>query len=194
MKTIGITGGVGSGKSTVLNILKEICSCDIIQADEVARQLMSKGAKAYVEVLDFFGEEILASDREIDRKLLADIIFKNPNKRMVLNSIVHPLVKKEIINMINLHKINNDVDYTFVEAALLLEDHYEIFMDEVWYIYANEDARRIRLKNSRGYSDEKISDMIKSQLSEEKFRELTDHIIDNSYSEEETRLQLEKLI
>lgn len=194
MKTIGITGGVGSGKSTVLNILKEICSCDIIQADEVARQLMSKGAKAYVEVLDFFGEEILASDREIDRKLLADIIFKSPNKRMVLNSIVHPLVKKEIINMINLHKINNDVDYTFVEAALLLEDHYEIFMDEVWYIYANEDARRIRLKNSRGYTDEKISDMIKSQLSEEKFRELTDHIIDNSYSEEETRLQLEKLI
>lgn len=194
MKTIGITGGVGSGKSTVLNILKEICSCDIIQADEVARQLMSKGAKAYVEVLDFFGEEILASDREIDRKLLADIIFKSPNKRMVLNSIVHPLVKKEIINKINLHKINNDVDYTFVEAALLLEDHYEIFMDEVWYIYANEDARRIRLKNSRGYTDEKISDMIKSQLSEEKFRELTDHLIDNSYSEEETRLQLEKLI
>ena len=162
MKVIGITGGVGAGKSSVLALLKEMCSCDIIQADLVARNIYHSGNIGFKKVVDIFGEQIVGEDGEINRPLLADIIFKNPNKRIVLNSIIHPLVKQEIINQINNHKIAGDVDYCFVEAALLIEDHYDIFMDEIWYIYVSEDERRKRLAASRGYSDEKISGIFKS--------------------------------
>ena len=122
MKVIGITGGVGAGKSSVLALLKEMCSCDIIQADLVARNIYHSGNIGFKKVVDIFGEQIVGEDGEINRPLLADIIFKNPNKRIVLNSIIHPLVKQEIINQINNHKIADDVDYCFVEAALLIED------------------------------------------------------------------------
>ena len=142
MKVIGITGGVGAGKSSVLALLKEMCSCDIIQADLVARNIYHSGNIGFKKVVDIFGEQIVGEDGEINRPLLADIIFKNPNKRIVLNSIIHPLVKQEIINQINNHKIAGDVDYCFVEAALLIEDHYDIFMDEIWYIYVSEDGRQ----------------------------------------------------
>ena len=100
MKVIGITGGVGAGKSSVLALLKEMCSCDIIQADLVARNIYQSGNIGFEKVVDIFGEQIVGEDGEINRPLLADIIFKNPNKRIVLNSIIHPLVKQEIINMI----------------------------------------------------------------------------------------------
>lgn len=162
MKVIGITGGVGAGKSSVLALLKEMCSCDIIQADLVARNIYHSGNIGFKKVVDIFGEQIVGEDGEINRPLLADIIFKNPNKRIVLNSIIHPLVKQEIINQINNHKIAGDVDYCFVEAALLIEDHYDIFMDEIWYIYVSEDERRKRLAASRGYSDERYQTYLKA--------------------------------
>ena len=179
MKVIGITGGVGAGKSSVLALLKEMCSCDIIQADLVARNIYHSGNIGFKKVVDIFGEQI---------------IFKNPNKRIVLNSIIHPLVKQEIINQINNHKIAGDVDYCFVEAALLIEDHYDIFMDEIWYIYVSEDERRKRLAASRGYSDEKISDIFKSQLSDAEFRKHADKVIDNGADIEKTRAQLEIML
>ena len=154
----------------------------------------SSGNAAFNEVVDFFGTQIIGEDGEIDRPYLADIIFKNNNKRIVLNSIVHPLVKQNIINIINNHKIAGDVDYCFVEAALLIEDHYEVFMDEIWYIYVPEDIRRARLKDSRGYSDEKITEMFESQLKDSEFRMHADKIIDNSLSIENTRTQLEIML
>ena len=194
MKVIGITGGVGAGKSSVLALLKEMCSCDIIQADLVARNIYQSGNIGFEKVVDIFGEQIVGEDGEINRPLLADIIFKNPNKRIVLNSIIHPLVKQEIINRINNHKIADDVDYCFVEAALLIEDHYDIFMDEVWYIYVSEDVRRIRLSASRGYSDEKIKQMIEKQQKEEEFKSMASNIIDNSGDLEDTKAQIVKIL
>ena len=194
MKVIGITGGVGAGKSSVLALLKEMCSCDIIQADLVARNIYQSGNIGFEKVVDIFGEQIVGEDGEINRPLLADIIFKNPNKRIVLNSIIHPLVKQEIINRINNHKIAGDVDYCFVEAALLIEDHYDIFMDEIWYIYVSEDVRRIRLSASRGYSDEKIKQMIEKQQKEEEFKSMASNIIDNSGDLEDTKAQIIKIL
>ena len=194
MKVIGITGGVGAGKSSVLALLKEMCSCDIIQADLVARNIYQSGNIGFEKVVDIFGEQIVGEDGEINRPLLADIIFKNPNKRIVLNSIIHPLVKQEIINQINNHKIADDVDYCFVEAALLIEDHYDIFMDEIWYIYVSEDVRRIRLSASRGYSDEKIKQMIEKQQKEEEFKSMASNIIDNSGDLEDTKAQIIKIL
>lgn len=190
MRVIGITGGVGAGKSMVLSLLKQHFNADIIMADLVAKELMSKGKAAYLEIVDFFGDGILGTDGEIDRNRLAEIIFTAPNKRIVLNSIVHPLVKQEIIRQIQEDRIAGNFDYCFVEAALLIEDHYAVFLDEIWYIFAKEETRRKRLKQSRQYSDEKIESIFKSQLTEQQFRDASDRIIDNSKDEAYTLEQL----
>lgn len=190
VKVIGITGGVGSGKSTVLRLIEQKYNACIIMADDVARELMEKGRSAYLQVVEFFGEDILDADGSIDRAVLADIVFNNKNKLMVLNSIVHPLVKKDIIELITKLRISEEYDYVLVEAALLLDDHYDVFMDEVWYIYTDEAVRRQRLKTGRGYSDEKIDSVMKNQMSDEEFKKKCDIIIDNSKTEQDTLRQL----
>lgn len=195
MKVIGITGGVGCGKSTVLKLIEENFNALVIMADDVAKELMEPGKPGYEQVVSFFGDEILESSRNrIDRKRLADIIFSNPNKRIVLNSIIHPLVKKEIVARITDEKINGKYDCIFVEAALLLDDHYDVFCDEIWYIYADEKTRRQRLKEARGYSDDKIDGIIASQMTEEQFKSRCTRIIDNSGGLEETYCSLVNLL
>ncbi len=194
MKVIGITGGVGCGKSTVLDIIKDNFNAYIIKADDVAKELMEPGQKGYTEVVDFFGMDILDANREIDRQVLSQIVFNNSNKRMVLNSIIHPMVKAQIVNTITQLKIEDVYDYVFVEAALLLEDHYEVFLDEIWYIYAPNKLRKQRLIESRGYSEERIESMMASQLTEEEFRLSSDVVIDNSGSKENTLASLVKLL
>lgn len=194
MKVIGITGGIGAGKSMVLSLLKEHYCCYIIQADEVAKDTMKKHQKGFLEVVELFGEEVLAPDGEIDRAKLAAMIFANKNKRMVINSIIHPLVKRIILEKINELRIAQTYDYVFVEAALLIEDHYQVICDELWYIYAEEEIRRKRLKESRGYSDDKITDVIASQLSEDEFKRACHRVIDNSGDISETLIQLQNAL
>ena len=163
-------------------------------ADDVAKEIMTKGSEGYNAVIEFFGKSILADDGQINKSVLADIIFSNPNKRMVLNSIVHPLVKKKIVEQITSLKIQNIYDYVFVEAALLIEDHYNVFLDEMWYIYAPEDIRKKRLMESRGYSQAKIENIFKSQLSEKEFRDNCDVVIDNGQNLDDTLHELVKLL
>lgn len=192
MKVIGITGGVGCGKSMVLDLIKDNFNAYIIKADDVGRNILDKDTPGYKKVVELFGEELLDENGLINRNKLADIVFHNKNKLMVLNSIVHPLVKKTIVEKMAHVRCEGQYDYFIIEAALLLEDHYEVFCDEIWYIYADEEKRIERLKKSRGYSDEKINGIMRNQLSEDEFREKCNHIIDNSKSAEETLEQLKK--
>jgi dephospho-CoA kinase len=194
MKVIGITGGVGAGKSTVLSLLKENFNAYILMADDIAKQAYEPDREGYRQVVEMFGNSILADDKTIDRAKLADIVFNNNNKRIVLNSIIHPLVKKEVIEKIAELKAEEKYDYIFLEAALLIEDHYDVICDEIWYIDVPEDMRRDRLKESRGYSDEKIDGIFKSQLSREEFEKYCSNTIDNSKDINFTLRQLEKLL
>ena len=198
MYVFGITGGVGAGKSTVLRLIKENFNASVIEADEVGRMLMEPGNSAYLKIVEIFGEDILDNPGEqgspINREKLAGIVFNNKNKRMVLNGIVHPLVKKYITEEIGRIRCAEKYDYVFVEAALLIEDHYDIICDELWYIYADEETRRERLKSSRGYSDEKIDSVFASQLSDEQFRNHCSRVIDNSHDEQMTLGQLKEII
>ena len=198
MYVFGITGGVGAGKSTVLRLIKENFNASVIEADEVGRMLMEPGNSAYLKIVEIFGEDILDNPGEqgspINRVKLAGIVFNNKNKRMVLNGIVHPLVKKYITEEIGRIRCAEKYDYVFVEAALLIEDHYDIICDELWYIYADEETRRERLKSSRGYSDEKIDAVFASQLSDEQFRSHCSRVIDNSHDEQMTLGQLKEII
>lgn len=194
MKVIGITGGVGCGKSTVIDGFVRCYDSCVIRADDVARQLMLKDGSAYNQIVDIFGEDILLENGELDRNKLSGIVFNNKNKLMVLNSIVHPAVKKYILEEVTRQRMCESHKYCLVEAALLIEDHYEVICDEFWYIYADLETRRKRLKESRSYSDERIDSMIKNQLSEEQFRRHCKHIIDNSGDIDTSMAQIKKIL
>lgn len=189
MKVLGITGGVGSGKSEVLRYLEKEYGAVVCQLDEVAKELQKQGGACYQQILDHFGTEILGEDRELDRQKLAMIVFQDEKKRQVLNEIVHPQVKCWVEQDIK-EKKEQKVPLYVIEAALLPEAGYEQICQEMWYIYAREEVRRRRLEESRGYTDEKISQMIASQSSEEVFRKTCQTVIDNSGSFEETKKQI----
>lgn len=199
MRVIGITGGVGCGKTTIINLIKEHLNnkkdvkFSILMTDEISRNLLQPEQKAYIQVVELFGESIVNEDKTIHRGKLAEIIFQNPNKRMVLNSIIHPLVKQEVINTINNLRITGN-DYVFIESALLYDDHYEVFCDETWYIYAPKEQRIQRLKSSRSYSQDKIESIMKSQLTEQEFRNKCDVVIYNDKTCDDVRQQLVKLL
>ena len=141
MKIIGVTGGVGAGKSTVLSYLEEVYGAKVILADLVGHQVMEPGKEAYVKIRGVFGDTILGEDGRIDRKILGSIVFADQEKLSKLNGIVHPAVKQEILRMLQEAK-KADVPYTVVEAALFLEENYNAFCAETWYIYTNEETRR----------------------------------------------------
>ena len=161
MKVLGITGQVGAGKSTILAYLEEKYRAKVIQADQVGHLVMEPDTSCYKQICSLFGEQILAADQKIDRKKLGAIVFADQEKLAMLNAIVHPAVKEYIRTAVYLEKQKACVPFVVVEAALLLEEHYDEICDEIWYIYVDDAARRIRLKQSRGYSDRKIDDISK---------------------------------
>ena len=126
-----------------------------------------------------------------DRGKLAQVIFSNEEKRERLNTIVHPAVKKYVKEQFQLERERGTIQVLVLEAALLIEEHYDEICDELWYIYTSEENRRARLKASRGYSDEKIDQIFKSQLSEEAFREAACEVIDNNGDREDTFRQID---
>lgn len=193
MKVLGITGGVGSGKSQVLAYLETRYHASVCQMDEVAKQLQKKGTPCYREIVREFGTEIAGPDGELDRVRLGAAVFSDAGKRKILNRIVHPAVLEEVSRDIA-EKESRGVKLYVVEAALLPDVGREL-CDELWYVYAAEEVRRRRLKDSRRYSDEKITRMIESQPPEERFRQVCTAVIDNSGSFEDTKKQIgDKLI
>ncbi len=191
MKIIGITGGVGSGKSRVLSYMEEAYNAVVCQADHVAWELQEPEQKCYAQIVKHFGKDILNDDGTINRKKLGQIVFNDNEQLLVLNGIMHPAVKETIVQIIQSEQ-EKGTDYFVLEAALLLEDGYSQICDELWYIYTDEDTRRLRLKESREYSDEKINAIMASQLSEEVFRKECQIVIDNSGDFEDTCYQIDK--
>lgn len=193
MKIIGITGGVGSGKSRVLSFMEENYHAVVCQADHVAWKLQEPGERCYEEIVAFFGTSVLQTAGRIDRSVLGSIVFSDADKMQRLNQIMHPAVKSYILEWISQEE-EKGTAYFIIEAALLLEEQYQRICHEIWYVYCNEAVRRSRLKESRGYTDEKISAMIAAQLPEQAFRENCQIVIDNSGDFEHTCVQVERAI
>ena len=191
MKIIGVTGGVGAGKSTVLNYLEKRYGAKLILADLVGHEVMEPGHEAYEQVVKVFGQEIVSEDKTIDRKALGAIVFADEKKRMILNRIIHPAVRQEILRRLEEAELLH-LSYVVVEAALFLEENYDAFCDETWYIYTDEKIRRQRLKESRGYSDERIDQIFRSQKTHEEFQKRCLFMIYNNGSEEETFRQIDR--
>lgn len=193
MKILGITGGVGSGKSAVLAYLEEEYHAVICQLDDVARMLQQNGQICFDKIVRAFGKEVIGKDQELDRQKLSEIVFTDEKKLQQLNEIVHPEVKQWVLGDIEKKKEEHAPLYV-IEAALLPTAGYDTVCDEMWYIYTNENVRTERLKASRGYSEERIRNMIASQPEEEVFRKACSAVIENSGTFEDTKRQIGELL
>ena len=178
-KIIGLTGGVGCGKSTVIELLRENFRCLAVLTDEVAREQMLPGGVSYARVVEEFGDSILARDGTVDRGALAALVFPDPVKLERLNALTHPAVTEYVTGLAEKERRENRYEFLLIETALLIEGGYDQFCDEVWYIYAPAGQRRERLKKSRGYPDKKIDDLMARQKSEKEFLAVATHVIDN---------------
>lgn len=194
MLIIGITGGVGAGKSSVLEYMQENYRCRVILADDVGNQVKLPGEICYNQLVELLGRDILDEEGYINRNKMASVIFADKELLLGVNAIIHPAVKDYILSEIKKEKENNRYDFFFVEAALLIECGYEAHVDEMWYVYASEDVRRERLKSNRGYSDEKVSQIMNGQLKEEEFRNHCQVIIDNGNDFQKTKKQIDKIL
>lgn len=186
---MGITGGVGSGKSRVLEILKEEYGFRVIQADQVAKDLMQPGQESYRAVVDFLGPSILNEDGTINRPAIAQVIFGCPDKRVQVDRLTHPLVWNTAFG----EALACPEPLVVIEAAIPSKE-FRDNCGEMWYVYTSRENRLLRLAKNRGYSEEKSRAIMESQAGEAEFEAFCDRRIDNNGTLEETRRQIDGLL
>ncbi len=174
---IGITGGAGSGKSTIVEELKKHYDIDFMHCDIIAHELMEPGRPTYKALVKEYGAEILSDGvgSAIDRKKLTDSVSRHSDGFEGLNALTHPGVIREVKNRIKA----SDKAIIIIEAALLIEAGMTKMCDDVWYIYADTKERIARMKASRGWSDEKINITLSHQLSHQEFLSNTTFTVTN---------------
>ena len=179
MKVIGITGGIGSGKSLVANLLRDKYGAHILDTDRIAKTQMEPKGASYQTVVDYFGKEILSVSGLIDRSKLAAIVFNDKNKLLKLNELTHPKVLLAVREEIQTMRDEKTAPYLVVETALMIESGYDFICDEVWFVHTPEEERKNRLKMERNYSDEKINSIFESQSKADAFRNRFHKVIEN---------------
>lgn len=186
---LGLTGGVGAGKSRILELFSHDYGAQVIQADLVARKLEDPGQPGLTGLVSLFGTGILQKDGTLDRKGFADRIFGNPEALKRVNALIHPLTWNEIKRQIR----ESSAELIVVEAALFDERSREV-CQYLLYVDTQDEIRIQRLMENRGYSREKCLDIMKNQADRNDFLKLADFVIDNSGSLEESRLQIRRIL
>ncbi len=184
---LGLIGGVGAGKSTVLDCLKEH-GFYVIQTDLTARRLMEPGMESYEAVTGLLGPAILKEDKTIDRPAMAELIFSDPGLCEQINKLTHPLVWQSV-----LLEAGQQKGPVVIETALPSKEFGDKCR-EMWYVYTSREERQKRLEKNRGYSPEKIQGIIQQQPSHEEFFSMADAVIDNNGTAKETQKQVETLL
>ena len=180
MFEIGLTGGIGTGKTSVSNILSSL-GASMINADKIGHKIYEPNSEGWMEVVNSFGKEILNENQEIDRKKLGSIVFKDKKYLDQLNSITHPRIYSEIESELQTLS-NNNVTVSVVEAALLIEAKWTSLADEVWVTVSNENIIYKRLEKRDGLNIEAIKARISSQMSTKEKLKFADVIIKNDSS------------
>ena len=186
MLTIGLTGGIGSGKSTVAQILGEF-GAPILDADKVAHTTYAPGGPAYDAVIAAFGAQVLASDRTIDRKKLGSIVFGNPEQLNKLTSIVWPATFESIRRNVTELRASGATLPIVVEAAILIEANWHSLFDEIWLVRAPREQVVTRIEIQRGLKQSETEARIRAQLSDEDRAKHATLVIENNGSIEELR-------
>ena len=192
MQVVGLTGGIATGKSTVSALLRK-AGAVIIDADRIARKVVKKGQPAYREIAQNFGKTILLPDGEINRSVLGDIIFNDPQKKQLLNRIVHPHVRKEQDRQLK-HIQKKDPDaIVILDIPLLIESQMQKDLSEVIVVYTPEHIQIKRLMQRDGISKADSLARVRSQMPIEEKKEKATIVIDNSGTRENTRTQTLKI-
>lgn len=190
MYVIGLTGGVGSGKTVAAHKLAQIADAEVLIADELGHLVMKKGEKGYQRIVDTFGTGILDEKGEIVRDRLSRIVFSEEEALAKLNQIVHPAVKEYLKEYIEERK--EQEGYLILETAIMFETGCDLLCDEIWYISVPASLRKERLGENRGYSQEKSESIMQKQLSEEEFMRRCQHVIQNDGSIEQLTERLQE--
>jgi dephospho-CoA kinase len=192
MKIIGLTGNIASGKTEVAKIFKEL-GAKIIDADRIAREVVEPGERAWQEIVEEFGRDILQSDGSIDRKKLGGIVFNDDEKREQLNRITHPRIMTKIIEVIDKYKKEN-VKLVIIEAALIVERGGLLSLIDGLIVVSTDEETQIKriMTRDRLQRDEALS-RIKSQMPMPEKTKHATYIIDNSGSLRETRKQVKEI-
>lgn len=186
MFVLGITGGIGSGKSEVLRLLKNRAYTRVVEADIIAHELMRPGNELYYNIIESFGTDILCDNGDIDRSALGRIAMKDDERLKCLNGLSHPAVKRYIINDIEASR-DSGVELYVIEAALLIQDNYREICDEIWYIQADADIRLRRLIEYRGMTEDRAISFMENQPPDAYYQEHSDRILNNNYTKDELK-------
>lgn len=177
MYVIGLTGGVGSGKTVAAKLLSDLAGAKLLVSDELGHAVMQQGTYVYRQIVSAFGKEILNEKGEICRQGLSKKVFADSHLLAQLNQIVHPAVKESIREYISSKKAENG--FLVLESALMFESGCDAFCDEVWFIRVSPEVRQERLRAGRGYSREKTLSVMAQQLPEEEFQKRCDRVVSN---------------
>lgn len=191
MKVIGITGGIGSGKSTVAKILHDL-GARIIDADKTAREVTSKGQPALEEIRGYFGEEVINEKGELDRKKLSSIVFGDNEKLEVLNAITHKYIADRIKGCLEV-LMKEQAEFVVLDAPLPVKHGFLDIVDEVWVVVAGKDDRIRRAMQRSGVSYEEAVKRINAQKNDEEYLEHADEVIYNDGNIDELEKAVAKL-
>ena len=188
MIVIGLTGGIGSGKSTVSDILKEQ-GIPVVDGDLIAREVVEPHRPAYEEIVRAFGTEVLQQDGTLNRKRIGEIVFSDPEKLSILNSITHKEIYRVILERLESLK-ERGTSLVFLDVALLFETGFDQLTDWVWVVDAPDAVRVERIQKRDGLKGEEILKRIQSQMSRELRNTKGNLVLDNSKSREELKARI----
>ena len=188
MFKIGLTGGIASGKSTVLNYFKDK-GIPYIDADIVAREVVESGTEGLKAIVDTFGSTVLHDDGKLNREALGAIVFHNEEKRQLLNSCLKTHIRNRIMELTAQYEEGN-TPVLIYDIPLLIEGEWYTMMDEVWLVYVNETTQIERLMSRNGYTREDALARINSQMRLDDKRAYADIIIDNNSTPHDLTVQL----
>lgn len=189
---IGLTGGIATGKSTVSSMIADF-KIPVIDADQIAREVVEIGKKSYHELIRVFGPQILQANQMIDRKKLGEIIFTDQTKREQLNNIIHPAIRKEMQRKKDYY-VNLSVKSVVLDIPLLFESELEEFVDKIIVVYVDESIQLKRLMKRDHLSKKDALKRIDSQMPTSEKIKLADVVIDNSQTREDTLQQIQSTL
>ena len=190
-KIIGLTGGIATGKSTVSELLTAY-GFKVVDADVASRKAVKKGSKGLDQIREKFGQEAIDDNGEMNRKYVGELVFNNPEQRIELNKIVHPIVR-EIMEEEKNHYLNEGYN-VIMDIPLLFENDLQDTVDEVWVVYTSESIQIERLMERNDLSQEDAKARVYSQISIDKKSRMADHVIDNLGDKLELKQNLQQLL
>lgn len=191
MKIIGVTGGIGSGKSSVSRTLRDLGAA-VVDADVLARNVTS-GGKAFEELVSYFGSDIVGADGELDREKLAAVAFSDKVKLHALNSITHKYIVEKIYDTVEVLRSSGKWDIIVIDAPIPVEKGFMDLADEIWVVTADRETRIKRVMQRSGFSYESVSERINSQLRDEEYLRIADEVLYNNGSMEEIEQSVVRL-